>query len=72
MLEAPVRRSGVEQAGHRQLMDVAQALERAAVDDLPFLRINVNEPVDRIADLMLVLGHQGFPARPTSLASTAD
>ena len=50
VLEAGVQCAGVDEVGHRQLADPAQALEHRRVDCSPLARRQSNHAMDRIAD----------------------
>jgi len=57
VLEAAMRCAGIHQIRHGQLVDVTKPLEWPAVQYFPFARLNSNEIVNRIADLMEIFGH---------------
>src|SRR5688572_26459008 len=52
MLEAPMRGSGIDLIGHRQLMNVLEPLNRWAVHQLPLQVVEADESVDGAADLV--------------------
>lgn len=57
VLEAPVGGAGVNHVGERQLMDVAQSLERWGVDDLSLAAPEGDEVVEGVPNLVIHLGH---------------
>jgi hypothetical protein len=52
VLELPVGRTGVQQVGKRELMDVTQPLDWAAVEHPAFLYGETTKPVNRVTDFM--------------------
>ena len=57
MFEPLVRRRRIEHVGQRELVDVPQPLERPRVQDRTLVRVQPDEDVDRVADLVQVLAH---------------
>ena len=47
----------VDEEGRGELMDVAESLHGRRVNHLSFVRVGADERVDRIAELVLLLGH---------------
>src|SRR5208282_144253 len=61
MLEALVRRRGVEQVRQSELMDVAQPLKRPGIDDRTLIRVQADENMNGITYLMDMLAHATNP-----------
>ena len=57
VLESLMRRARVDEVSKRQLMDVAQALKRAGIQDSAFVAVQTDEHVNRVADFVNVLRH---------------
>jgi hypothetical protein len=69
MLETAMRGARIQKVGQRQLVNVAKALKGAGVENLPFIRIEMHEDVDRISYFVLVLAHDyRSPPANTSIA----
>ena len=57
VLEASVGAAGVDQVRERQLVDVAQPLERARVDDSQLVGIGLDEDMDGVANFIELFRH---------------
>lgn len=57
MLEAAMCRSGIDEVGERELVNVPKTLERSGVDGRNLVGGDADEVVNRVPDLVLVLGH---------------
>ena len=58
MLEPLVGCRRIKQVGQRQLVDVPQPLERPRIQHRPLVRVQPDEDVNRVADLVEVLAHR--------------
>jgi len=70
MLEPSMRGTWVDQVRHRQLVDVAESLKRATVEDFSLTRLDPDEVMDWIADFVEVFGHH--PPSPTANTPAAE
>lgn len=57
MFEPAVGSARIDEVGKGKLMDFAEALERLAVEGLSFVRVEADEGVNGIADLVGLTGH---------------
>jgi len=57
VLEARMHRSGIDHVGPRELPDATQPLEGRMIYDVALEAVEGNEPVDRIADFVLLERH---------------
>ena len=62
VFEPPVGRAWVHEVGHRQLVDVPEALQRRGVDHPPLVRVDADEVVHRVAELVPALGRRALEA----------
>src|ERR1041385_299344 len=58
VLESTMSRAWVNEIRQRELVDVAKTLKRTRVDRRHFVRGDPHEVMDRVTDLMLMLGHR--------------
>ena len=58
VLETFMGRTWVNEIGQCQLVNVAQSLKRTGVENLALMAVQPDEYVDRVPNLMDVLGHQ--------------
>src|SRR6266516_5389858 len=72
MFKSPVRRSWVNQTGQSKLMDVSKPLKWLRVNHPPFLCVNADERMDRVADLVLMFGHWSSRASRPSNSYTSN
>ena len=57
-----VGRSRIDKVGHRQLVNVAKPLDRARVENPPFIAVQSDEDVDRVSNFVVLLRGQPAPA----------
>jgi hypothetical protein len=57
MLETFVRGGRIDEPGKGELVNMAKALERARIDNLPFVGRQYDESVNRITEFIVFLRH---------------
>jgi hypothetical protein len=65
VLEAAVGPAGINEIAQRELVDVPQTLERARVDHGQLVWVGFDKDMDRVTDLVELLGH------PATVSATA-
>jgi hypothetical protein len=57
VFKSPVCSRGINEVGQRKLVDVTEPLKGPRVDDFPFLRIQLDEPVDWVPNFVDSIRH---------------